>query len=419
MRERPTEGIDMAKRLVEKLWEDLQASPKSLSEITKAAGVNPNYPRLQNSKGTMDLLRFCCLVHSYGQDLPTFVSQALDSIPEEDLIERHDGKEPAIVSAARQRALESSPGTILRSHIERMDDLRYDDPEKALHGIESTIDFVDPNDVPLALGVYASCCRPLTRIRDAWSAISTALDLVQPNHQPTIRANLLQRAASLHRERCHYGKALAISERATVEYARLGDLRGMAQTLVDQGSMLTRLGRFDEGESSFRSGIKLLPSEDRRHLCAGYQALAVLLQYRGRNREALEALTTTVPLAASRVEKGKVRWLEGRCLIGLGRETDALQSFEVALDLLMNTAPSDAALLICDKAHLLLSLGRPEEAYSCAKAMRALFMTLEEKSPRIAALVIELAAVEDKSSEKLSISFIANVRERIEKASQR
>ena len=363
----------------------------------------------------MDLARFCSLVHASDQDLVEFVARTLDVEPL-GLIEHPEGQEPDFVRRARIRAeLGVDEGTIEASHLLAMDKLRYDDPWKALDGIAAVIDFIPAQNVPLALGIYASCCRPLLRLREAWFAIHIALRLEAP--LSSTRASLYQRAASLHRESCDYKRALATSEQATVTYARQGDLSGVGQTLIDQGTLLWYLNRREPAEQSFRAGLEMLGPSEQRHRCAGLHSLALLLYYDGRSPEALESVSQASPLASTMVERGKIEWLEACCLADAGRTPEAFEILDRAFENLRTAAPVDAAMLTCDQVRLMLESGKTNEAYQRARAVRRLIIPLEKRDPKIAAAALDLAAVELAADRRLTLDLVDEVQKRIRDAS--
>ena len=423
MAERESDG--QARVLVERLYDELASTDRPIYEICKAAGVNLNYPKRCLNKGNMDLGRFCRLVQVSGKSLTRFVAEALDELPAvlqgaALLPRRPAGEEPDLVQRARKRAVSSDAvATIPKEHLERLDDVRYDDPAKAQDGIEAVIDFVTPADVPFALGVYASCCRALLQMTDASFALHAGFELSHEFEQLANRANLWQRASVIQLVQCEYEKALACSERAMVSYFRLGDRAGAGQALVDQGTILWEVNRFAESEAALRSGLELLPSSYRRHRCAAHQTLAVLLEVKGCYLDALESLSGAVPLAGSSVEVGKLMWLQGRCLGSLDRIDEALGLFHEALDLLSGPLPADAALLVCDQVRLLVERGRHREGLEQARAIRRLIIPLEEQSPRLAAAARDLAAIEIDSSRQALLELIHRIQERVNEARRR
>ena len=414
------EGDVVAIRLLERLHGSLLSKPGRVKEVHEKAGLDPNYSRQRLRRGTMDLSKFCRLVEASGKEVAQFVVETLESSRRFGrrllLPERPAGTEPELIRRVRALGGSDSKGSIPRTHLVRLDDLRYDDPMKARLGIESAIDYVEPADIPFALGIYASCSRALLQPKEAWLAILNGFELARGFDHLANRANLWQRASVIHLVSGDYGFALASSEKAMAGYARLGDLPRIGQTLIDQGTILWELGEFAETEAAFRSGLDLLAPTDRRNQCAARQFLAVLLRVRGKSVEALEMMSSAVPLAASLVEKGKVQWLQALCLADLGRIDEARLSFDEAFGRLMGPDPADATLLVCDQVRFMLEHGMLREALEQARAIRSLIIPLEERSPQIAAAASELAAVEYETSREVALSLVESVRKRIEKA---
>ena len=409
-------GERWARKLVEEIYRDLR-SQRRLGQVARAAGLDHNYPRDRLKSGTMDLAKFCSLIHASGKSLPDFVSHTLDLSPDGELIPRPTGVPPEVVARAQERiSAGDTDSSVERPALEAIDMLRLDDPEKARDRVAALISFVSSRDVGFALGIYASCSRPLSQLREAWWAIAAGLE-IEPWGSP-VHPNLIQRASSLHRERCNYRLALATSERATVGYARLGNFAGVGQTLIDQGTLLWHLDRGEEAEWSFRQGLGLLAPTDRKNHCAGHHALAILAYFRGNSAEALEASDEALPLARSNVERGKIQWLKGCCLADLDQLSEAYAVLDDAFVQLSTAAPVDAALLVCDQLRLMLHGNDVAGAYRRARAIRSLIIPLERRNPTIAAAVLELAAIELEAGKHLTLELVESVKERIREASR-
>ena len=418
MNETRDRGKRQAKRLIRSLYSELGKSPKTMKALTEEAGLDRGYPARHANAGTMELRNFCTLVATTGEDFVDFVARSLGGAPSSlQLIKQPGSEEPSILEKARSRILQKRPGTIPRAHLERLDDLRYDDPAKARERIEMAIEDVDPEEVPFALGVYASCCRPLLLFDEAWHAISTGIVLARQVGQPWARANLFQRASIVRYVSNENELALATSEWATIQYARLGDQVSVTRTLVDQGPILWRLERYAEAESAFRTALASLPADATRNRWACYLALALIPYFRGQHSQALAALETARPLARSIAERGKIQWLEACCLAQLDRIEEALRGFDAGFSLLATTVPTDAALLVCDRVHHLLRWGRNQEAHDGARALQPLIFHLTERSKTLAAAARELAMIESKTQSALTLEMVRAVKARIEEAS--
>jgi tetratricopeptide (TPR) repeat protein len=304
-----------------------------------------------------------------------------------------------------------------RSWLEWLDGLRYDKPEKALGLIEDTLDFVQDEDLPLALGVWASACRHVSRYEEGFLACREGLRLARRGGDRLAEVDLLQRLSFLVTSlTADYSAALGLSERAAVLCARLGDLNRLGQIMVDQGVLLLYLECYDESESSFSAGLVYLQEKEYRHRVSALHGIGLVHQQQHEPEKAIDYARKASELASSRFEQGKIQWLIGCASADLEAWEEAFLALERAFDGLLEVSVVDAGLVVCDHVKALLQAGKLEEARARSQAARTLMEPLA-RYPVASAAIRDLIRCEQEGH-RLTVAFVIAVRERIEKGRQ-
>lgn len=322
---------------------------------------------------------------------------------------------PNIVRRVRERLEQSEEGasTIPRHWLEWLDELRYDKPRRALKLLEDTLDLVKLEDLPLALGVWASTCRFFFRYEEAFLACIEGLEIARAQHDPLGEVDLLQRVSFLVASMAaNYQAALSVSEQAAVLCSRSGDLSRLGQILVDQGQFLFYLDRHDESRTCLEVALRFLDETERRHQTAALHTMGHLSQVTGSSEDALVICKQLQPLIRGRFERGKLQWLEGCALADLKRWEPSFKGFEDAWASLLPMSPIDAALSACDHVDALLSSGSVAEAQARAQILRKVLEPLE-------ANLLASAAIRDllrceQEGKQLTATFLLEIKNRIE-----
>ncbi len=395
---------------------------RNLSAAEDAIGVSRGYLRkAQGTTRNIMLAKFLGICAQADIDPAEVFAEVFPrKEPELDFgIPIPDRPVPHIVKRVRHRLdRDQEPAAAIpRSWLEWLDELRYDKPQRALRLVEETLDYVRRADLPFALGVWASTCRLLARNEEAFLACLEGLEIASRNEDQLGRADQLRRISFLTTAiTANYEDALAISERVAGLYARSGRLEKLGRVLVDQGTLLYYQLRFPESEKSFQTGLELLETGERRHRMAALHGMGVLYQAWGRSEEAVEFIQRAATIAATRLEHGKLHWLQGLVLLDLQEFNSAHLCFEKALAELIETSPIDAALSVCDHVRALLNAGESAGARRRALVLRRLIEPLGDNLIASAAILDLLRCEGD--SHVLTGAFIDTIRKRVEKGRQ-
>lgn len=394
---------------------------KELSAAEELSGVSAGYLRkAQGTTRNIMLVKFLRICKNAEID-PAEIFAEVFPAPESKLdfgIPIPQRPVPHIVRRVRERLEQSEEGasTIPRHWLEWLDELRYDKPHRALKLLEETLDFVKLEDLPLALGVWASTCRLMTRNDEAFLACLEGLELAKSRKDWLGEVDLLQRISFLISSMgADYRAALSISEEAATLSLRNDDLNLLGRVLVDQGTILYYLLRYDESENAFTTALRLLdePAE-RRNRVAAFHGLGVLYQASDRPEQALVHFQNARILIRSQFESGKLRWLEGCALADLKRWESSFKGFEEAWSSLFSISPIDAALSACDHVDALLKSGSVAEARARAQTLQKVLEPLKDNLLASAAIRDLLRC--EQEGEQLTAAFLLEIKRRIEKS---
>ncbi len=414
--------MSSAKEKARRCLEELRARGRASGQMARAeveAGVAEGYLRkamYQNHGHGISLERFFTLLEGLNLSPRLFFSTAFaddDSGSLRELVDSPNEPPPTIVENALQFASRQAKGTLGRSYLLRLDDLRYDDPTKALHLAEDAIEFVSYEDLPLVLGVFASACRPLLRLDQARHSLRAGLEIAELLGDRQAAADLVLRSATLQVSAGCYRRALLASEQAGLLYVRAGNLKKFGCTLVDQGIALLYLDQLDDSALAFRSSLELLAQSDHRNHFTAFQVLGLIAVLQKQPSRALELLEQSREFATNQLEQGKLAWVEGGAFSHLGKWQDAFWAFETAIDSLLSVSPVDAALCLCDHVRSLCDAGRLGEAVERAEAMRRIVVPLEDVSVVAAAAARDLLLFDLEGKRRLTTRAILEVKRRI------
>lgn len=364
----------------------------TLAEAERKSGVKPEYlVKAMDGGNNPPLGRVLALIRHLGLDPVEVVAEALGGHVERRHIHRPRTPVPMIVKQARERFTTTSSSMIPRSFLVTLDEERYNNPRDVMASVEGAMAYLDPADVPFALGIYASAARPVLELDTARWALFEALDMARSAQDLWTEGELLLRASYFHNEKGHYQRALETAGAATNAFARAGFLEDVGRGLVAQAIFLGQLERNLESEAAFESAIQWLDPTDSRGLFVSWQGLGIMSQRRDSPLEALERFDRAKTYATNDLQKGKLFWACGLAFADLGNWRSFADSFETAVQMLVDVAVVDAALAACDQVKILLEYGKASEAWLMSTTMVRLVSPLEAKSQVAAAAAKDLA----------------------------
>jgi len=174
-------------------------------------------------------------------------------------------------------------------------------------------------------------------------------------------ANLLTEAeilgfqASLRNTQGRFAEAAGLLDHVLWLYHEAGDRHQEGRTLILKGMVLGDEGDCQAAIESLAEGLPLVdPAAEPRLLLVAHHNLASYLNDHGKHREAAEALERSRRLyleLGSRMDLVRLRWLEGRIALGLGRPGEAMNALGLARDAFLEQEIGvDAALVSLDLA---------------------------------------------------------------------
>ncbi|MFL6201956.1 MAG: hypothetical protein ACJ76J_22505 [Thermoanaerobaculia bacterium] len=168
-------------------------------------------------------------------------------------------------------------------------------------------------------------------------------------------AEILVFQASLRNTQGRFADAAGLLDHALWLYREAGDRHQEGRTLILKGMVLGDGGDFEAAVESLAEGLpRIDPAAEPRLLLVAHHNLAWHLCDHGRHREAAEALERSRRLyleLGSRMDLVRLRWLEGRIALGLGRLGEAVSALGLARDAFLEQEIGvDAALVSLDLA---------------------------------------------------------------------
>lgn len=278
-----------------------------------------------------------------------------------------------------------------------LDSLRYENPELVLRRARSLLPRVTDARVPQVLGIYASACRVAGRLNEAQMVLGRALELARERCGPAVLGDLLLRAGYVDGTRLQLERAHDLAERATLLFAKSGDLAGIGRALVEQGLWQGHLDRPRHALRSLTAALEYLPREAaadpllRRNQFSCLLSLGLLHRQLGDLRAARSYARAARASARGieRVVLGKLTFLRASIAHDLDELERAEALYGEALATFQPAAPMDALLCAVKLARLQLGRGRTAAAYETAKAAAPVVESLEPE-PMVSAALTEL-----------------------------
>lgn len=377
--------------------------------IEKAIGMGPGYLKKRRYVGSIELGKFLELLEAAGIHPAQFFAEAFGDPPDDDDdLDPPPGSSSRITDKARRRRSTGGAGNISRAALEHVDTkLKYEDPAAAVEFLYRHMDEISSADVPYALGIYASACRPLLLRSEAYEAIWHALAMANSNGDRSCEANLLQRYSHLKAslDGDHEG-AFQISAKASAAYIAIGDLKGLGKVLVDQGGFHVNMGELDNAVSCFKAALIFLDENDNLFRCAALQGQGAVCAMRQETQEAGRLFDEAIPFATTSTDIGKLNWMKGNAL-------NDSKSLDKAFAKLAPVSPVDASLVACDHARILLEVGDLTKASEVIGVTRRLLEPLREHRNPIALAALRDLICREVDGHQLTVAFIATVSNRL------
>jgi len=222
-----------------------------------------------------------------------------------------------------------------------------------------------------------------------------------------LRAHLLSLEASLRQDQRRFGEAARLLGQAERRYRRLGDVEGIAKTLMKRAIVARLQGTPETTVELLRQAAAELRPQGFPRLDLSIQHnLALALCDLREHAAAAEIVEENRPryLAAGDPEaEGLLAWIEGRIAWGLGNDERAEQRLLQARNGYVTRRQGySAALVTLELAAFYLDRGRPREVKPLAEQMVPIFHAQDVHRELIAALMVfQQAALADRLTAEL------------------
>ncbi len=266
----------------------------------------------------------------------------------------------------------------------------------------------------------ALACAHLGNARRVLSEIHSAGDAFRDAHahlrrggtgDPRIEAEVLSLEASLRRDERRFADALALLDRIiaiyTSHHPELRDLHLAGRALVNRAVTLEESGDVAAAILALRQAAPWIDEErDPRLILCLKHNLILYLPAVGLHQEAAALLAEVKELArrlGNEVDLIRLRWVEGRIVLGLGQRDPAEQAFrEVQLEFLRRDLGYDAALASLDLGILYAQEGSLTELKRLALDILPVFSSRDIHRDAMAGLLLFQHACEE---ERLTVEL--------------
>ncbi len=258
-------------------------------------------------------------------------------------------------------------------------------------------------------GNHPSAEEAFAQFEQLWSGGSPAGHCLLDGARP------LDLKASLRRHQGSFDEALDLHARALA----MANPADHGSFLLNKAKTLEEMARYEEAIETLKQAEPLLGGGPResRHWFALRCNLTVNLCHLGRFDEAeafLPEVRQLVDRSGNRLDKLRVRWLEGRVAAGMGRWDEALAALsQVRAEFTSRGIAFDTALVNLELAVVHLELGRIGEVKTLARQVLPIFKAQGGHREAFAALLLFREAAE---SEAVTVEFTQRLIEYLHRA---
>lgn len=321
-----------------------------------------------------------------GLNLDGVCRRAFDSGPiavfltEAERVQKSHGRPYTLCNINKRVVAQASDEDAIQTEVERLDELRYDDPVKAASEARHALERASgPVAVAELLGVLASAHRTLFRIDWAMVELGEAIALADAAERRDVVARLAQRAASLMMYRGKLNHANEISGEAIGIFVLLGDEERVAHCLIDLCAGLLKQGRSAEALRMGCAALALEPTSTRHRWGAYHNSAMAHLAQGDMAAAAATAERATKIAPRGRLATGSARWLQAHISWKRGRLLEAASLYPSAFEALTKPAV-DRLLIGAEWTRVTLELGDAWGAARQAEELLTLHAVLERDS---------------------------------------
>jgi tetratricopeptide (TPR) repeat protein len=228
---------------------------------------------------------------------------------------------------------------------------------------------------------------------------------------PLDEALLLEYKGALRRAQGRFEEALEMLDCAIGLYQEVNEPHRQGRSLITKGLVLQYAHSTEAAAGCFRNGLFLIhPPEEPRLVVVAHYGLIHCMNDSGRFAEAKSLIEEARPVwqgMGRRLDLVRLRWLEGKVVLGLGRPDEAEEAFlEVRAEFERRGIAYDAALVSLDLAWLYVRQGKTAETKRLAAEMLPIFQSRDVHREALAALIVFQQAAE---MEQLTLSLVDEI----------
>jgi tetratricopeptide (TPR) repeat protein len=371
-----------------------------------------------------------------GLDYGTAFEKAAARLGEDvDAVLRESAQVPALLGellrespARRRERIRSDP----RFHLVRLcqrllagsREAWADDPARAVELADLSVAIAERLDIrsyglglvtdirALAWAYLGNALRIASDLRLAEQALDRAEDCYRSFEGDLLtEAEILGFRASLRNTQGRFDEAAGLLDRSLRLYYEAGDRHQGGRTLILKGMVVGEGGKLREAIRILRKGLaRIDAAQEPRLVLAARHNLIWFLNDLGRHQDALAALESCRSLyleAGNRLHLVRLRWLEGRIALGLGRLDAAEQSLALARDAFLEQEICfDAAMVSLDLAMVHARRGDAFEVKRIVSEIVPVFQDCQVHPEAIAALLLFREASE---AERVAAGFLGRM----------
>lgn len=268
----------------------------------------------------------------------------------------------------------------IRPEVDRLDDLRYEDPEKAAAEARAALERAGgPIAVAELLGVLASAHRTLFRLDWAMVELGEAIMQADVVERRDVVAILARRAVALLCDRGALEHAEAIAREALSIAEMYGDEAEAARCLIELGVTLSTSGRYQEALRRLDSASALWLKEPRYIYAIHHGRSLCWLALDDLDAAEAEAERGNEVVPPQRFPRGHSSWLRARISWKRGRLQKAASLYEATYEAISEPA-ADRLLIGAEWVRVALEMGDDRGAAEQAERLLRLHGALDRDS---------------------------------------
>ncbi len=303
--------------------------------------------------------------------------------------------------------------------LRRLDQERYEDPQRVLKDLEGCRATVPPPHHALFLGVCGSTYRLLAGrsqrsepcLKQAEVHIAFGRWIAAKRGDTSAEADLLLRSSYVVADRGDFRLALARAEQANALAERCQDTVGRGRSLFEQGKYLYYLERTPEAIPAYLAALRLFPASEQASVFSTHQNLGFCYQREKQHGKALAHARAAEELVPSPWFEAKLYWLQAHLHEDLEDLALAEMKLRRVAEIFSELHYGEAALATVELVRLQLLQGKAEEAGATVRGIVELIVPLGNNQVVAGAIVGLLRG-------NLTLSRVEAARSQIETAKE-